>query len=96
MLMRIMFLMFLALAQSCMTLPPVLNTTELTTVDFSKVRNFKRGESCTTIVLNLLPFGSTRITSAVRDGNISSLKILEYETRNYLVISQFCLIAYGT
>jgi len=96
MLMRIMFLMFLALAQSCMTLPPVLNTTELSHVDFSKVRNFKRGESCTTIVAGILPFGSTRITSAVRDGNISSLKILEYETRNYIVISQFCLIAYGT
>jgi hypothetical protein len=46
--------------------------------------------------LGILPFGSTRITGAVRDGGIANLKVVEYETRNYFVISQFCLIAYGS
>ena len=81
---------------SCVSMPPIMNTTDLSSVDFSKVKQFKRGESCTTFLLGILPFGSTRITGAVRDGGIANLKVVEYEARNYFVISQFCLIAYGS
>ncbi len=79
----------------CVSMPPIQNNTDLSSVDFSQVKSFKRGESCTTFLFGAIPFGATRITSAVRDGNIKSLKIVEYETRNYLIISQFCLLAYG-
>ena len=43
-----------------------------------------------TFFLGIIPFGSTRITSAIRDGRIRKLKILEYENRNYVFINQFC------
>ncbi len=79
----------------CQSLPPILNTTNLTEVDFSKVRDFKVGESCQTYILGIIPVGSSRITQATRDGRIKHLKVIEYEMRNYLVFSQFCLIAYG-
>jgi hypothetical protein len=80
---------------ACVSMPPIQNTTDLSSVDFSNVKSFKRGESCTTFLFGAIPFGSTRITGAVRDGNIKSLKIVEYETRNYLIVTQFCLLAYG-
>jgi hypothetical protein len=67
----------------------------LSKVDFSNVSKFKRGESCTTLLLGILPFGTTRITNAARDGRIKALKVVEYEMRNYLIISQFCVVAYG-
>lgn len=84
------------MTSGCVSMPPIQNTTNLSNVDFSNVKEFKRGESCTTFLLGLIPFGSTRITGAVRDARIKNLKIVEYETRNYLIISQFCLVAYGT
>jgi hypothetical protein len=93
---HVIFLFLMAVTHGCVSMPPIMNTTDLSGVDFSKVKTFKRGESCTTFLLGFLPIGSTRITGAVRDGNISNLKIVEYEARNYLVINQFCLIAYGT
>jgi hypothetical protein len=80
----------------CVTVPPILNVTDLTSVDFSKISSFKRGESCTTFLLGILPIGSTRITSAIRDGHIKNVKIMEYETRSYVIVNQFCVIAYGT
>jgi len=92
---RLAFCIVFFLVQSCVSLPPIQNTTNLSNVDFSEVQRFKRGESCTTFFLGIIPFGSTRITGAVRDGRIKSLKIVEYENRNYLIITQSCLIAYG-
>ncbi len=79
----------------CVTIPPIQNTTDLTSVDFTKISSFKRGESCTTFLFGFLPFGSTRITSAIRDGRISKVKVMEYEYRYYYIINQFCVIAYG-
>ena len=84
-----------AILSGCQTIPPISNTTDLTKVDFSNVAKFKRGESCTTLLLGALPFGSSRITHAVRDGHIKSLKVVEYEVRNYIVLNQFCVVAYG-
>ena len=92
---RLAFISIIGLNASCVSLPPIQNTTDLSSVDFAQVTSFKRGESCTTFLFGAIPFGATRITSAVRDGHIKSLKIVEYELRNYLVISQFCLLAYG-
>lgn len=86
-------LIFLA---GCVSTPPIMNTTDLSRVDFSDVKKFHRGESCTTFLLGIIPFGSTRITAAVRDGRIKNLKVTEYEVRHFVVFSQFCLIAYGT
>jgi hypothetical protein len=82
--------------KGCTTLPPIVNSTDLSQVDFSAVKNFRRGESCTTLFLGIIPFGTTRITAAVRDGRIKNLKVTEYENRNFLIFNQFCLIAYGT
>ena len=80
---------------SCVTSPPIMNTVDLTNVDFDKLKEFKHGESCTTFIFGVIPVGATRITSAVRDGRIKKVKVLEYESRNYILVSQFCLNAYG-
>lgn len=92
---RCLLLLAMAFVPACVSMPPIQNNTDLTKVDFSEVKNFKRGESCTTFLFGIIPFGSTRITSAARDARIKSLKVVEYETRNYVVITQFCLVAYG-
>lgn len=88
-------LVALFLLAGCLTVPPIMNMTDLTKVDFSEVHKFRRGESCTTILLGLIPFGSTRITEAARDARIKTLKVIEYETRNYVFFSQFCVVASG-
>lgn len=69
----ILGLMTLFLLGGCVSMPPIQNTTDLSSVDFSNVKSFKRGESCTTFLFGAIPFGSTRITGAVRDGNIRVL-----------------------
>jgi hypothetical protein len=84
-----------ACLQGCVTVPPVQNQTDLSSVDFSQLAKFKQGESCTTFLFGFIPFGSTRIVSAVKDAQIKQLKIIEYEYRYYYLVNQFCLIAYG-
>ncbi len=80
---------------SCVTHPPIMNQTSLNEVDFSNVAKFKRGESCTTFLLGLIPFGSSRITAAARDGKLKKIYVLEYENRNYILVTQSCLMVYG-
>lgn len=92
---RVGFFVGLFMIGGCASVPPIMNTIDVSKVDFSDARDFKRGESCTTFIFGVIPFGSTRITSAVRDGRIKSLKVAEYEWRNFIVFNQFCLIAYG-
>lgn len=86
---------FCAMLVGCQSLPPVINATNLSDVDFSKVRDFKMGESCQTYILGIIPVGASRVTQAVRDAKITQLKVIEYEARNYILFSQMCLLAYG-
>jgi hypothetical protein len=89
------FLLSMVALTACVSMPPISNNTNLQEVDFGEVSKFRKGESCTTFLLGLIPFGTSRITAATRDGKIRRVKVVEYETRNYIVISQFCLIAWG-
>lgn len=76
---------------------PVLNTADVTKVDFSRVSSMKKGTSCSNTVLMFIgPFGSQEITKAAQSANISKVEILDYKTTAYgPFFAKSCIIVYG-
>lgn len=59
--------------------PPILTITDVSKVDFSKLDEMKKGEDCSYYVFGLVgPFGPQALSNAVKKGNISKVKALDY------------------
>lgn len=82
-------------ATACMTVTPVVNSVDLTQVDFSQP--MRRGEACETWVLGLGPFGGTAsVVEAVEKAAIATVKVVDYEHRWYVIARQSCIVVHGT
>ena len=64
-------------------------------LNFKKVDKFHKGEDCTTLILGIIPFGTTRLVNAVRDGNMNRVWVVDYEQRNFILFQQICVTVYG-
>jgi len=92
----ILFVTF-ALTTGCATLNPgnAVNSSNIQSVDFSKIEGMKRGEACTTVVLGLFSDGSSLISDAAKAGGIKTVELVEYKVSNNPIFSKRCTIAFG-
>jgi len=75
---------------------PMINTTDVSQVDFSNVDELKVGTDCAHYLLGIVgPFGRAELVEAVKDAEITKVKTVDYSSHNYLVYSRMCVKAYG-
>lgn len=72
-----------------------MNTSDLQAVDFTKVSQMKRGESCATTLLSLFTEGSALITDAAKVGGIKKVQLVEYKASSNPLFSKQCTIVFG-
>jgi len=72
---------------------PAVNSADLSAVDFTQP--FKRGESCSTFVLGFGPFGDASIVEAAKSAGITTVQVVDYDFRYYVVMHKFCTIVHG-
>ena len=72
-----------------------MNTSDLQTVDFSKLGQMKRGESCATTILGLFTDGSSLISDAARSGGLRKVDLVEYKFSANPLFSKQCAIVFG-
>jgi expansin (peptidoglycan-binding protein) len=77
------------------TFTPVVNQTDISTVDFSKVSSMKQGESCAKWYFIFGPFGTESLVEAVKNGNISKVEIVDYKHESGFLTFSRCIVAYG-
>jgi hypothetical protein len=83
-----------ALGLACTTVSPVVNTASIGDIDFSQP--MREGESCQWIVLGFIgPFGTASVVDSARNGDISRVKIVDYSSAWYVVVTKRCVITYG-
>lgn len=75
---------------------PVMNTIELTNVNFIQARKAKESEACGVYLLGFIgPFGDPQVMRAVRKGNISKVFAVDYRSAYYILYSLDCVVVYG-
>ena len=58
----------------CLTVSPVTNTVDLTSVGFSNARNFKEAKACEIYFLGFIgPFGNVQIIKAIQENYIKKV-----------------------
>ncbi len=88
--------LFFLIGGCSIAVSPVVNSVELTNLDFSDASNLKKSKSCATYLLGLIgPFGDAQVINAVREGNIKKVYSVDYENGFYLLFSQNCVVVYG-
>ncbi len=88
--------LFFLLGGCSLAISPVVNSVDLTQVDFSNAKNFKKSKSCATFLLGIIgPFGDAQVINAVKEGNIKKVYSVDYENGNYILFSQYCVVVYG-
>ena len=90
-----LFAGFIVFAGCAVQMSPVLNNTDLSRFDFSNASSLKEGIACATYVLGLGPFGSTSVMDAIKAGNITTVKVVDYKQGWYLLVSKHCVVVYG-
>ncbi|MFV0625748.1 MAG: TRL domain-containing protein [Alphaproteobacteria bacterium] len=74
---------------------PLMNTSDLSRVDFSKISEMKKGEDCSTTVLFFGPYGDRSIVNATKKARISKVEVVDYTANSYIFSSQSCVVVYG-
>jgi len=74
---------------------PLINSTDLSSVDFSKIDKLKRGEDCAKHYLGFGPFGTRSIRAAAKNGGIAKVKVIDNENTGGFFSSSACVVAYG-
>jgi hypothetical protein len=87
----------LALAfSSCVTAyTPVINTTQLQQVDFSKLATKKVGKDCVKYYFGYGPFGNRSVTNAARNAGIRKVELVDYEFEGGYFSQSGCIVVYG-
>jgi len=76
------------------TTPIMINTTDISKIDFSE--NMSKGEACETSIFGLLgPFGSRSVIMAAKNAGISQVRYTEYTTKWNVITSNSCVTVYG-
>ena len=98
---KIVLISLLFLSSCAYRYTPIANT-NFDKVDFSEVRNFEQGKSCKRFLLGIpllpLPFGDPSLISAVKDGKLREVKVVDYENGFELFLlphTKRCIVAYG-
>ena len=80
----------------CLTVSPVTNTVDLTSVDFSNARNFKEAKACEFYVFGFIgPFGNAQIIKAIQENNIKKVYAVDRYFANYPIAQERCIFVYG-
>jgi starvation-inducible outer membrane lipoprotein len=76
---------------------PAINQTDLSKVDFEKLLNQKRSESCQSYIFGILPVSTeASIADAAWKAEIKHGSYVEYSTLFIpLIIAEKCVIVYG-
>ncbi len=87
----------LAVASGCsLKRSPVLNTVDLSKIDFSNSASMKEGSACATYILGVLgPIGDPSVFRAIQNSKIKSVKAVDYQSGWYLLFTQDCVVVYG-
>ena len=73
---------------------PSTNMVDVGSVDLTK--EMKRGKACEKYILLFIPIGGrASVVDAARSGDISEIKAIDYESNNYLVYGEDCVIVHG-
>ena len=85
------------LAVGCSTqYSPAINSVDLTKVDFTNAKSFKKGEACGIYLLGLFgPFKQARIIDAIKSANIKKVSVVDYRSAYYVLFSKSCVVVYG-
>jgi len=84
----------IVIGTACTTMrSPAVNLADLSSVDFTQP--FKRGESCSTSVLGFQWFGDASIVEAAKSAGITTVQVVDYDFRYYVVMHKFCTIVHG-
>ena len=84
------------LALSSCAIAPVMNTTDLTNVDWSNVENLKEGSSCTYHLFGFLgDFGRSRLPEAVESAGIKRVYAVDQTYGYYILFGRTCLNVWG-
>jgi hypothetical protein len=89
--------LLLAVAGCSAILTPAATTYPLTEqVDFAKLAQMKRGESCARTILYLFgPNGRASVEEAAKAGGLSRVVYVDNRYDNNVLRQQHCVIAYG-
>jgi hypothetical protein len=89
--------LLLAVAGCSAILTPAATTYPLTEqVDFAKLAQMKRGESCARTILYLFgPNGRASVAEAAKAGGLSRVVYVDNRYDNNVLRQQHCVIAYG-
>ena len=93
----VMCVLMAGLLTGCATLNPgnAMNTSNIQSVDFSKIEGMKRGEACTTIILGIFSDGSSMVTDAAKAGGIKTVELVEYRMSANPLFAKRCTIVFG-
>ena len=84
------------LTLSACAIAPVMNTTDLTAVDWSNVQEIKEGSSCTYHILGFLgDFGRSRLPEAVEAAGIKKVYAVDQTYGYYILFGRTCLNVWG-
>lgn len=82
------------LTSGCMTQAPVMNTVDVTQVDYSTP--IQKQKDCAYFILMFMgPFGQASMMDAIKAGGFSKVKGLEYSESNYFLWRETCNVVYG-
>ena len=74
----------------------LLQTVDLTSVDFSNARDFKEAKACEIYFLWFIgPFGNAQIIKAIQENNIKKVYAVDRYYANYLIVQEICVFVYG-
>ena len=91
-----LILLGLSLGLTACASTPAINTTNITNVDWSNVRNLKEGSSCAYYLLGALgPFGAPRLPDAIRSANIRKVYAVDETYGYYVLYGRTCLNVWG-
>ena len=94
--MKKIFCLLALLGLSSCALSPVMNTTDLSAVDWSNVKEIKEGSSCTYHLLGFLgDFGRSRLPEAVEDAGIKHVYAVDQTYGYYILFGRTCLNVWG-
>lgn len=74
---------------------PVVNNTDLSKIDFSKVSAMKSGESCARWYFIFGPFGTESLVTAAKNGGLSKVEVVDYKQESQFFVFSRCIVAYG-
>lgn len=81
----------------CITVTPLVNSTDISKLSSNDIRELKTGESCSVYFLGFIgPFGRRgTLSQAIFRARISNVKIVEEEFNHYGIYAERCIKVYG-